>query len=95
MVADSSCYAEYIALHNATHKGILLRQLLDGLLLLPFGATQLLCDNDAASRLTEDHVWHPNTKHIRIKYRFTRECVLTSNIRHSRWIKGERTLQRS
>src|SRR6201996_2708866 len=30
-VADSSCYAEYIALHNASHEIVFLRQLLDGL----------------------------------------------------------------
>src|ERR1700761_7684452 len=36
-VADSSCYAEYIALHNAAHKVIFLCQLLDGLHFLPSG----------------------------------------------------------
>jgi transposase InsO family protein len=74
-VADSSCYAEYIALHDAAHEVIFLRQLLEGIKFLPSGATQLLCDNDAASRLAEDHVWHSHTKHIRVKYHFTRELV--------------------
>jgi len=41
-VADSSCYAEYIALHNASHEVVFLRQLLDGLHFLPSGATRLL-----------------------------------------------------
>ncbi len=63
-VADSSCYAEYMALHDAAHKAIFLRQLLDRLHLLPSSPTQLLCDNDTASRLTEDHVWHSHTKHV-------------------------------
>jgi hypothetical protein len=31
LVADSTCYAEYIALHDASHEAIFLRQLLDGL----------------------------------------------------------------
>ena len=79
-VADSSCYAEYIALHNAAHEVVFLRQLLEGLHLLPSGATHLLCDNDAASRLSEDHVWHSHTKHIRVKYHYTRELVLAGEV---------------
>ena len=75
-VADSSCYAEYIALHDASHEVAFLRQLLNGLNFLPAGPTRLLCDNDAASRLAEDHVWHSHTKHIRVKYHYTRELVL-------------------
>ena len=83
-VADSSCYAEYIALHNASHKIIFLRQLLNGLSLLPPGATHLFCNNNAATRLSEDHVWHSHTKHIRVKYHFTRERVLAGEITVSR-----------
>ena len=83
-VADSSCYAEYITLHSASHEVIFLRQLLDGLALLPPGSTQLFCDNDAATRLSEDHVWHSHTKHIRVKYHFTRERVLAGDITVSR-----------
>ena len=40
-VANSSCYAEYIALHDAAHEVVFLRQLLDGLKVLPSGATKL------------------------------------------------------
>jgi hypothetical protein len=54
VVADSSCYAEYIALHEASHETTFLRQLLDGLDFLPEGPTPLHCDNDAASHLAED-----------------------------------------
>ena len=75
-VADSSCYAEYITLHDASHKVVFLRQLLNRLHLLPTGPTHLLCDNDAASRLAEDHIWHSHTKHIRVKYHYVRELVL-------------------
>jgi hypothetical protein len=79
-VADSSCYAEYIALHDAAHETIFLRQLLDGLSLLPSGATQLFCDNNAASCLSKDHVWHSQTKHIQVKYHYTCEHVLAGDI---------------
>ena len=34
-VADSSCYTEYIALHEAAHEAIFLRELLGGVGLLP------------------------------------------------------------
>jgi hypothetical protein len=79
-VADSSCYAEYIALHTAAHEVVFLRQLLEGLRLLPTGATSLFCDNDAASRLSEDHVWHSHTKHIRVKYHYTHKLVHSGNV---------------
>lgn len=83
-VADSSCYAEYMALHETTHEAIFLRQLLSSLRLLPSAPTRLLCDNDAATRLAEDHVWHSHTKHVRVKFHFTREQVLAGDIVVSR-----------
>jgi hypothetical protein len=76
-VTDSSCYAEYIALHDAAHEVTFMRQLLDGIHMLLSGPTQLLCDNDAATHLSEDHVWHSHTKHIRVKYHHIRELVLS------------------
>lgn len=79
-VADSSCYAEYIALHAATHEAVFLRQLLTELSLSPTQPTPLYCDNDAATRLAEDHVWHSRTKHIHVKYHYTREQVHEGNI---------------
>jgi hypothetical protein len=80
VVADSSCYAEYIALHDASHETIFLRQLLDGIGLAEPNATPLHCDNDAASRLAEDHVWHPQVKHIRVKYHSIRQLVANGEV---------------
>jgi hypothetical protein len=73
--ADSSCYTEYISLHNASHEVIFLRQLLDGLALLPSDPTPLYCDNDAARQLTEDQHWHSKVRHFRVKYHSTRDLV--------------------
>jgi Reverse transcriptase (RNA-dependent DNA polymerase) len=56
-VADSSCYAEYIALHDASHEAIFLRQLLEGLGFAISNPTTIHCDNHAASIIAEDHVW--------------------------------------
>lgn len=59
LVANSSCYAEYITLHESAHEATFLRTVLDTLHFLPSSATPIYCDNIAASILTEDHVWHP------------------------------------
>ena len=77
---DSSCYAEYIALHSASQEAIFLRELLQELGFLKPDAegcspTTLLCDNEATTRLTQDHMWHPNTKHICVKYHSIRDNV--------------------
>ena len=79
-VTDSSCYTKYIALHNAAHEVVFLRQLLDSLRILSPGATSIFCDNDATSQLAEDHVWHSHTKHIRVKYHYTHELVLNGDV---------------
>ena len=80
VIADSSCYAEYIALHEVSHEATFLCQLLSGLDLLPPGPTTLFCDNDAASKLTEDHMWHSHVKHIRVKYHYICEQVANGDL---------------
>jgi hypothetical protein len=80
VVADSSCYAEYIALHDASHEMIFLCQLLNGISLAKPNTTPLHCDNDTASRLAEDHVWHPQVKHIRVKYHSIRQLVANGEV---------------
>jgi len=77
---DSTCYAEYMALHDATHKALFLCQLLTGLHLLPSSPSCLLCDNDMATCLAEDHIWHLHTKHICIKYHFIHKQVLAGDV---------------
>ena len=73
--ADSSCYAEYIAIHDATHEVLFLRQFLDGLGIPQYDPTSLYCDNDAAHQLMEDHRQHSKTKHFRVHYHTTRDLV--------------------
>jgi hypothetical protein len=79
-VADSSCYAEYIALHDASHEATFLHQLLNGLDLLPTSPTCLLCDNHTTLILTEDHVWHSCVKHIHIKYHHVHELIADGDL---------------
>jgi hypothetical protein len=83
IVADSSCYAEYVALHGASNEAIFLRQLLQGIGVLDpekSPPTHIFCDNDAAVRLTQDSVWHSNTKHFHVKYHSTRDEVAASEL---------------
>ena len=77
---DSSCYAEYTALHGAVREGIFLRQLLQELGLLETEPkkcppTAIFCDNDTAVHLSENSVWHSNTKHFCVKVHYTQDQV--------------------
>jgi hypothetical protein len=80
-MADSSCYMEYISLHDALHEVIFLRQLLEGLSLLPSGPTPLYCDNNAARQLTEDQRWHAKVRHFRVKYHTTRDLIDSNELK--------------
>jgi len=73
--ADSSCYTDYIAIHDASHEVLFLHQFLDGLGMPIHDATPLFCDNDAAQQLTEDHHWHTKIKHFCVCYHSTYELV--------------------
>ena len=90
-VADSSCYAKYIALHEASHKAIFLRELLDEIDFLPTGPTPIHCDNNTMSILSEDHLWHPRVKHIHIKYHYVRELVSDGEIKATRISSADNT----
>ena len=81
VVADSSCYAEYVALHKASHETIFLCQLLEGLSFLPNRPTPLLCNNDTASRLTKDQTGHPSVKHIWVKFHSIHTLVEEESLR--------------
>ena len=72
---DLSCYAEYIAIHDATHEVLFLRQFLDGLNMPLHTPTPLYCDNDAACQLTEDQHQHSKLKHICVHYHSTHDLV--------------------
>ncbi len=80
VVADSSCYAEYITLHDTSHKTIFLQQLLDGLGLAQPHPTPLHCNNDAASHLAKDQMWHPQVKHIQVKYHLIQKLIANSEL---------------
>jgi len=74
LVADSTCYAEYVALHDTSHEAMFLRQLLDALD-FPCRMTPIHCDNNAATHLAEDQDFHSQVKHIRVKLHTIREHI--------------------
>lgn len=79
-MADSTCYAEYIALHESSHEAIFLRQLLDCLAFPCRGSTPIHCDNDAATCLAEDQVLHSEVKHIRVKLHSIRDNIAFGDV---------------
>ena len=81
IVINSSCYAEYVALHNAFTEVVFLHQLLDGLQLLQIDPTPLYCDNDTAHRLIKDQHWHAKVRHFQVKYHFIRELIDLDKLR--------------
>ena len=59
-----------------------LRQLLNSMdLLQSTPPMPIHCDNDTATKLTEDSVWHPNVKHFRVKYHTMCNHVRAGEIR--------------
>jgi hypothetical protein len=79
-VATSSSEAEYIALFEGTRETIWLRRLLSEIGCPQKGATPLLEDNQACITFTRDDAPHTRTKHIDVKYHFTREKIATHEI---------------
>jgi hypothetical protein len=70
IVADSTCVAEYIAAHDASHEVLWLRQMLSFLGFPSSHPTPLSCDNNATIRLSEDQTFHSRVKHIDVRYHF-------------------------
>lgn len=69
-VANSTCYAKYMALHKSVQEAMFLRQMMKELDFESLGPTPIYCDNNTAIILSEDHIGHPWVKHIRVKYHY-------------------------
>jgi hypothetical protein len=72
-IATSTTVAEYFALYEATIELVSLRNQLQDVGLSQLGPTVLHEDNQTAIRLAEDETAHKRTKHIDVKYRYTKE----------------------
>ena len=69
-VALSSAKAEYMATSMAACEGMWLRKLLSGLFECDLEATVVHCDNRSGIRLSENPMFHDQSKHIYIWYHF-------------------------
>jgi len=69
-VTNSSCKAEYIALSEASHEALWLRQFLHEVHLLKPNPTVLLCDNNGTKALSSDPTHHSWSKHIDVRHHF-------------------------
>ena len=74
-VALSSTEAEYISLSIATQEAIHLRRILAELGENISGPTKIMQDNQGSIRIANDFISNRRTKHIKVKYLFTREAI--------------------
>ena len=75
IVALSTTEAEYTALCSATQESVWLRRLLESINQRQNGSTTIFEDNQGAIYLSKNPRDHARTKHIDIKYHYTRDAV--------------------
>ncbi|KAF6767306.1 Zinc finger, CCHC-type, partial [Kalmanozyma brasiliensis GHG001] len=75
LVTDSTCHAEYVAMHEGVKELTWSRRLLATIGVKIELSSPLLVDNTAAAQLAKDPKFHNRTKHIDVKYHFIREAV--------------------
>ena len=81
-VAMSSTEAEYISLFHGIQEAIWVKQLLEGLnLKIKDGHVKVYADNKGAINLAENAVYSPRTKHIDLKYHFSRQAVARGDVK--------------
>ncbi|KAJ3662740.1 hypothetical protein Zmor_007071 [Zophobas morio] len=80
IVADSTTYAEYVAAYMATKEIIWVRGLLADLGVMQRQPTIVHMDNAAAEHLVRNPVHHRRTKHIDVKFHYTRDAYQRGEI---------------
>ncbi|WVZ70930.1 hypothetical protein U9M48_019559, partial [Paspalum notatum var. saurae] len=83
VVALSSCEYEYIAATTAATQAIWMARLLGELLGREPEAVELKVDSKSALALSKNPVFHKRSKHIHIRYHFTRNCLDDGSIKAS------------
>lgn len=84
VVATSTTNAEYVAAHDAGKEIVWARRLLKEIGCSQDRSTTLYCDNAAAEKLIANPIFHRKTKHIDVKFHYTRKLVEngTINVKH-------------
>ena len=82
IIADSTMYAEYIALSSVVREITFLRNLLCEIGYPPIQPSIIQVDNQACRQLAESPgVFHPRSKHIDIRYHMTRQKIRHGHIK--------------
>jgi len=79
-VATSSTEAEYMALYSAVQESIWLRRILKELKQLKDLPTMIYQDNQGTIALAKNPIFHSRSKHIDIKFHFTRDKIQDGTI---------------
>ncbi|WVZ83899.1 LOW QUALITY PROTEIN: hypothetical protein U9M48_030994 [Paspalum notatum var. saurae] len=74
VVALSSCEAEYITASTASTQALWLARLLGDLLGRDTKAVELRVDSKSALALAKNPIFYEQSKHIRVRYHFIRDC---------------------
>ena len=74
-MALSIAEAEYVVACSTSCESMWIRKLLSNLFDLQLNATFIYCDNQSCVKLSENPVFHDNSKHIEIKYHYIRDMV--------------------
>ena len=81
LVALSTVEAEYIAASMTCCEVVWLRKLFSELFGHVLDTTVILCDNQSGICLSENTVFHDQSKHIDIRYHFVRDMVQRGIVR--------------
>jgi hypothetical protein len=84
-VATSITHAEYIALYTATKEVVWCRRLLAALGQVQYSPTVIYTDSQSAMRLALNPKFHARTKHIDIKFHYTRDEIVARSI-HCKYV---------
>jgi hypothetical protein len=79
-VAKSSCEAEYMASAAAAGQVVWLRHLLEEVFGMHVPTPTIKMDNTAAIALAKNPILHNRSKHIDVKFHYTRECFERGDI---------------
>jgi len=80
IVMLSTCEAEYVAVTSSVCHAIWLRKLLKELHMPQEDATEIYLDNKSALALSNNPIFHDQSKYIDTKYHFIRECIVKKEV---------------
>ena len=80
-IALSTAEAEYVALSHAVQEAIWLRHLLKDLGYLQLEATPIYEDNQACIKIAKNDMVQARTKHINIRYHFSRQAIKSGEVK--------------